>query len=390
MAITSNALQFLLHLIERAVCAFLDVLARSLSILDVASAWTFEVLCGGLGVQPCGTAKPEHGAVLVLGAQEGLGRSLALKFSEQGYTVFAFCPFRHEEAGRAADAHASGHVAPPNMSSLLYMWHNRKERSRPLPWGLIAPMSLDVFSRSQRERAHETVKAYCDDHALALVALIVCPIPERSRNSPSKLFLHSLIRKPLPAHQTYDVFEDTWRKCVLAGITEPTLVAYDYTGLLRKAFGRVIVVSSGSGVFDLSFPIQDARAAVVENLRDNLQPFGVHVSAVVTGPLASTQIETRGSKNESSQLEFCLDDRDMAAAINRMTKVQQINQRITDRLRVSEDRVVSVIQRAVESPHPQFSYYIGAQPIVRCIYMKMPIFMRTAIQHVLYRVASLS
>lgn len=62
---------------------------------------------------------------------------------------------------------------------LIQEWHTRIKKSghSTSPWGLLAPIVLDMTSHAQRTRAFETVDAYCATHTLYLVAVIVLPAP---------------------------------------------------------------------------------------------------------------------------------------------------------------------------------------------------------------------
>ena len=50
---------------------------------------------------------------------------------------------------------------------------------------MVAPITLDMLSATQRIHASETVHAYCQDHALQLCALIVLPPTSPARRSTS-------------------------------------------------------------------------------------------------------------------------------------------------------------------------------------------------------------
>ena len=121
---------------------------------------------------------------------------------------------------------------------LLYIWHNRKERSRSIPWGLVAPMKLNLWSRSQREAVHETVRAHCNANDLHLVALVI------SSHSTSPVFETALdsTERPDMIPETH-ADEDTWRTSVLDEVTEPVIMACDYKTLLSEASGRVIILT---------------------------------------------------------------------------------------------------------------------------------------------------
>jgi hypothetical protein len=198
-----------------------------------------------------------------------VGRNAALRFSELGYTVFALCPNRHEDSGHSPSPGKSADVAsvrsminfswhrlisplpppPPKKNSLvfpklLYTWHNRKERSRSIPWGLVAPMQLNLWSRPQREAVHETVRAHCSAYGLHLIALVISHSPNRQHDaSPSFVGTLDAADRADSPHKSHSK-ENAWRNSVLEEVTEPVLMACDYKSLLAEASGRVIILSN--------------------------------------------------------------------------------------------------------------------------------------------------
>lgn len=132
----------------------------------------------------------------------------------------------------------------PAHQKLLYIWHNKKERSRSIPWGLVAPMKLNLWSRSQREAVHETVRAHCNANDLHLVALVISSHSKTLRGT-SPVFetaLDSTERLDIPPETHAD--EDAWRNSVLDEVTEPVIMACDYKTLLAEASGRVIILTN--------------------------------------------------------------------------------------------------------------------------------------------------
>jgi hypothetical protein len=147
-------------------------------------------------------------------------------------------------------------------------------------------MPLNLWSRSQRDAVHQTVRAHCTNYDLHLVALVVSP---SSTDCP-------------------DVYQDAWRISVLDQITEPVIMAYDYSALLSEASGRVIILSnfadrpsshsspppsSNPSQIDspLAFFSLKSRIAAAQNLAEMLEFQGIRVSSIQFGPLAqySTQ-----------------------------------------------------------------------------------------------------
>ena len=105
-------------------------------------------------------------------------------------------------------------------------------------------MNLNLWSRSQREAVHETVRAHCNANDLHLVALIISSHSKTLRRT-SPVFetaLDSTERPDVPPETHAD--EDAWRTSVLDEVTEPVIMACDYKTMLSEASGRVIILSN--------------------------------------------------------------------------------------------------------------------------------------------------
>ena len=89
-------------------------------------------------------------------------------------------------------------------------------------------MPLNLWSRSQREAVHETVRAHCTNYDLHLVALVISPSSTHSPDLSPKIHAD----------------QDPWRISVVDQVTEPVIMASDYSALLSEASGRVIILSN--------------------------------------------------------------------------------------------------------------------------------------------------
>ncbi|KAI0748304.1 hypothetical protein C8Q80DRAFT_731073 [Daedaleopsis nitida] len=240
----------------------------ALGLFSVSQAFALsahERLCRFLGLSPCQVHGPRESAIVIVGGDDDLGRHLALNFSQQGYTVFALCPDR-QPAVQSAPGDAS------NVSSLIQEWHQRIKRSgeSTSPWGLVAPIVLDMTSGAQRTRAFETVDAYCATHCLHLVAVIVLPAPS---------FITS---KPARAGLSISAWGDLVRGCLV----EPISVVEDYAGLLSATSGRVVLLLA-SGHHQWIPPLhRDVLRSVARHLREELTASGTRISLVTAGPSA--------------------------------------------------------------------------------------------------------
>jgi hypothetical protein len=107
---------------------------------------------------------------------------------------------------------------------------------------MLAPMPLNLWSRSQREAVHETVHAHCTNYDLHLVALLISPSENSLHRTTSSFENTETARSDVPPKIHPD--EDAWRISLVDEVTEPVIMACDYRALLSEASGRVIILSN--------------------------------------------------------------------------------------------------------------------------------------------------
>ncbi|GJE95172.1 hypothetical protein PsYK624_113530 [Phanerochaete sordida] len=265
-----------LHLhrhLERSLRAALLSLNSSLATSERLASRLYAWLSYMLSGMPCGVYKPQDSAVVILGDIDGLGRAVALSFSELGYTVFMLSTSSSEPALSGVTEKSSA------VLSLLYAWHTKKERSPAAHWGTVAPITLDTHSAAQRTHAAETVHAYCEDHALQLCALIVLPAaPSPARRGPGS-------RAPPKPGADGGRAAAMWGGGLEAAAREPLAIVRDYSDLLTRAAGRVVLMSrcvahNAAGADRL---LDGTRECLAVNLNQALEPLGVRVCSLTTG-----------------------------------------------------------------------------------------------------------
>ncbi|KAI0709442.1 hypothetical protein C8Q76DRAFT_770269 [Earliella scabrosa] len=243
----------------------LRLLLETFSIFQSLSYAVHERLCRFFALPPCQVHGPRESAIVIVGGDDALGRHIAFDCSEQGYTVFALCPDRHPAIEAAPDA--------SNVSSLIQEWHQRIKRSghSTSPWGLVAPIVLDMTSSAQRTRAFETVDAYCATHSLHLVAVIVLPPSNYITSKPAC---------------TGPVTISAWGNVVRESLVEPISVIQDYVRLLAAVSGRVVLVLASGHQPWISSLSKGALRSVAQYLRQELDVLGIKISTIVAGPSA--------------------------------------------------------------------------------------------------------
>ncbi|KIM87541.1 hypothetical protein PILCRDRAFT_815080 [Piloderma croceum F 1598] len=357
-------------LIVQLVLAWFTLLLTLLErLLD---ACRFETWLSVFDVSPNRIFRVQDSAVLILNAEDGIGQTAALKYSELGYTVFALCP-DHQRGISVATR------GPSSVSSILYFWHLKKERSPDHPWGLIAPIVVDISSKADRLRAYETVKAYCSDHSLHLTALIAFPpIYETPSEStpPSSAATHPLVQGPLthlrPKFLPLSFSKDSvWQDSVFREITEPVLIIQEYIRLLKDSSGRVIIVSGCSQGrflsgyrFGCRSTLDEARRSIAHSVGCELKPFGVKVSSLVSGLLAAPNLPAQKILDELNMCAKRTDPdirRRLGANLGRADALESVHRLFT----VTDGDLLAVIQRITNSRHPKVDYYIGVHPFIR-------------------------
>ncbi|KAI0647233.1 hypothetical protein C8Q79DRAFT_614217 [Trametes meyenii] len=231
-------------------------------------------LCRVFSRTPSQVYNPNQSAIVIIGADDDVGRHLALSFSELGFTVFALCPDKPEATAPRLSDEASLGFGVSNVSSLIQEWHKRIKRSGRSPWGLLAPIVLDMNSGTQRIRAVETVDAYCTAHHLRLSAVIVLPATGPPPPKPPG-------SGPRDAPQAWpDILR---QPCHVEGSVS---VVQAYSDLLAAASGRVVLLLT-SGDQLRARPVHlGMLQPVVQGLRQELGALGIKVTTVSTGPFA--------------------------------------------------------------------------------------------------------
>jgi len=225
---------------------------------------------------------------------------------------------------------------------------------------------VDVSSQADRLRAYETIKAYCSDHLLHLVALILFPPEYESPSEPispksATIFQElSTSCKFISLNQLKDVI---WHNTVFREITELVLITQEYIRLLRNSGGRIIVISGCSksrilSGFGFNSLLDDTRRSIAHTLSCELYPLGIRVASVVSGPVTKpTQrvLDDRGAHVKRADLH-----RTVGTNYSRPGLLEKILQMLV----VREEDLIMAIQRIANSRYPKVDYYVGLYPFI--------------------------
>lgn len=230
-------------------------------------------------------------------------------------------------------------------------------------------MQLNLWSRSQREAVHETIRAHCITYGLHLVALVISH-DSKPQHDTSLSFVGALdVTERSGVASGGHIDEDAWRIGVLDEVIEPVLMAYDYKTLLAEASGRIIILSNFAEDSPLASLSLTNRTAAAQNLAEMLESEGIRVSSIYFGPLAQHSTGLLPGTHRRFSQPF-----DWQGALN------ELRQKISRRLVVQDNLLFTVLCHIVQSRHPKFNYTIGVYPVLRLALSSAPISARIALK----------
>jgi NAD(P)-dependent dehydrogenase (short-subunit alcohol dehydrogenase family) len=254
-------------------------------------------------------SSPSRGAVVITGASTGIGRASALELDSRGFHVFA--GVRREQDAQDL----------------------RAERPS------LEPLHIDVTDDASIEAARDHVAAAVGEQGLAgLVnnAGIAVPGP--------------LEHLPL----------DEIRRQLEVNLIGQIAVTQAFLPLLRKARGRIVNIGSIGG--RVALPLLGPYAAskhamegISDSLRRELRPWGIEVSLVRPGPIA-TEIWERGNASADDLLEK------MPSAEEHYGPAIQAARKFAEqrtREAVPASTVAEVVAHAMTADRPRTRYLVG-------------------------------
>jgi NAD(P)-dependent dehydrogenase (short-subunit alcohol dehydrogenase family) len=249
--------------------------------------------------------------VVVTGASSGMGWSIALSLSRQGFHVFA--TVRRHEDGKALQRQATGQLTP---------------------------LLMDVTDHAEIARAHQAVTAHLGAHGLdALV------------NNASVGLAWPLEIVPL----------DRFRAQFEVNVDGHLAVTQTFLPLIRRSTGRVIMIGS---VADRLTPpsigplaaSKHALLAVTEALRLGIAPWNIRVVLVEPG-----NIHTAADEKVEKDAAIALQHFDPAARELYADTCCNVTSRFGARHKRGSDPhvVAEVVVEAIETPRSRARYLVG-------------------------------
>jgi NAD(P)-dependent dehydrogenase (short-subunit alcohol dehydrogenase family) len=255
--------------------------------------------------------------VLVTGASTGIGRATALQLAAAGFHVFA--GIRKPEDGEALERDASG---------------------------TLEPVSLDITDAGHIEAAAERVEKAIES--------------ELSGAGLAGLVNNAGVAVPAPLEvQPINDF----RRQLEVNLTGQLAVTQAFLPLLRKATGRLVFVSSVGGRVALPFTgayhaSQFGLEAIGDTLRRELRPWGIEVSLVEPGAVATPMWE-KGERDADDVIAGFSEE--ATALYGKQIELYRPVVRKTAASGVEPERVAEAIVEAITAAKPKTRYVIGRE-----------------------------
>jgi len=260
--------------------------------------------------------------VVVTGASTGIGAACALDCVARGMTVFA--GVRDPRAGEA--------LAAKGGSSLI-------------------PITLDVTDEPSIARSLEAVQRLVGERGLrGLVNNAGIVI-----GSPLEVIPLSQLRKQLEVN-------------VIGQIA----VTQAFLPLLRRGRGRIVNMGSiaGRGTIPLLGPYSASKyalEALTDALRMELQPWGIQVSIIEPGAIA-TPIWEKSAK-EAGELEAAIGEEAKALYGEAVIQIREAIAQAAERA-IPPEAVVRAVYHALTASHPRTRYLVGTDAKLRAWMVK--------------------
>jgi len=251
-----------------------------------------------------------RGAVVVTGSSTGIGRACALRLDRAGFRVFA--GVRQAEAGEELRAQSS-------------------ER--------LEPLICDVVDAATIAAAAERVREAADGRLAGLVNNAGVAVPG-----------------PVEA-----IGIDDLRRQFEVNVIGQVAVTQAFLPLLRAARGRIVFMSSIGARRGLPYlsaynASKSAIGAVAESLRQEMRPFGVSVSIIEPGAIATPM----WGKGQSEAPEFiaAMEPGIRGLYEERLERLQALSAK-TEARGQAPDAVAEVVEHALTAPKPKTRYVVG-------------------------------
>jgi NAD(P)-dependent dehydrogenase (short-subunit alcohol dehydrogenase family) len=256
------------------------------------------------------SAAPDRGAVMITGSSTGIGRACALRLDRAGFRVFA--GVRKDADGESLRAESS-------------------ER--------LEPLICDVVDAATISAAAERVREATDGRLAGLVNNAGVAVPG-----------------PVEA-----IDLDALRRQFEVNVVGQVAVTQAFLPMLRAARGRVVFMSSIGARRGLPYlsPYNASKAAigiVGDSLRQEMRPFGVGVSVIEPGAIA-TPMWGKGEA-EAPDIIAAMEPSLRELYGERLERLQGLSAKTQSR-GGEPDAVAAAVEHALTDPKPKPRYVVG-------------------------------
>ena len=258
-----------------------------------------------------------NSSVVITGASTGIGEACALRLDRNGFRVFA-------GVRKEADAQRLKQQASERLQ----------------------PVTIDVTNEAQIEAAAKTVAEAVGEAGLAgLVNNAGVSI-----NGPLEYLTSEDLRKQLEVN-----------------VVGQVAVTRAFLPLIRKAQGRIVNVGSIGGRFTTPFlgpycASKHAMEAISDALRQELRPWGIHVSLVEPGSIA-TEIWQKGQSDADEMMKNMPEEALMRYG-KAFTALREAAAKF-EAAGIPPDRVARSVEHALTSGRPRTRYIVGFDATVQ-------------------------
>jgi NAD(P)-dependent dehydrogenase (short-subunit alcohol dehydrogenase family) len=166
---------------------------------------------------------------------------------------------------------------------------------------------------------------------------------------------------------------DAFRRQLEVNVTGQIAVTQAYLPLLRRARGRIVFVGSVGGLWATPFlapycASKFALEAIVDCLRLELRPWGIHVSILEPGSIATPIWRKPGDGGVPADAPLAAAiERDYGSAFAAFRDIVAVSAKRG----VSTDRTSVVIEHALTAPTPRTRYVVGRDAKVQAAIRKL-------------------
>lgn len=261
-------------------------------------------------------------AVVVTGASTGIGAACALHLDRLGFVVFA--GVRKTQDGVALQEQGPG----------------------------LIPLLLDVTDGARIQQAHAIVAEKVGNNGL--YGLV---------NNAGIAVVGPLEGVPIP----------DLRRQLEINVIGQVAVTQAFLPLIRQARGRIVNMGSiaGRGAMPLMGPYSASKfalEAMTDALRLELQQWGIHVSIVEPGAIATPIWEKSGKGAADLEASMPMDLRSRYAVL--VAAVRKVVGEAAARA-ISADAVAQAVERALTAPRPKTRYLVGPDAKLRALMIKL-------------------